>query len=103
TLSFPDGHEVAGEWELGEALTTNFWGRPVAGRLVRGPWSDALSDYVGRHVQLARTEEPGTGIDVHVGTLVSRASCGRLGEELGVYFDVEQPGRVRVSDPVEPL
>jgi uncharacterized protein YcbX len=182
TLRFPDGRELDGEVELGEAVTTNFWGRPVSGHLVVGPWSDALSDYAGSSVQLVQTDEPGTGTDVHVGTLVSRASCERLVQELGaevdsrrfrmlfdldgagaheedtwervrigeavvriagpvarcavttqdpssgvpsldtlrgikayrglrdgkkidfgVYFDVEQPGRVRVGDPVESL
>jgi uncharacterized protein YcbX len=82
-LLFPDGREVAGEVELGEAVTTNFWGRRVTGRLVRGPGSDALSDYAATALQLVRTDEPGAGCDVHVGTLVSRASCERLGRELG--------------------
>jgi len=82
-LRFPDGREVEGEVELGEAVTTNFWGRPVTGRLVRGPWADALSDYASLSLQLVRTDEPGAGCDVHVGTIVSRASCDRLGRELG--------------------
>ena len=43
-LRFPDGREVDGEVELGEPVKTNFWGRPVNGRLVHGPWADALSD-----------------------------------------------------------
>src|SRR4051812_38366475 len=67
TMRFPDGREIDGEIELGEAVTTNFWGRPVAGRLVRGPWSDVLSDYAGTALQLVRTDEAGTGTDVHVG------------------------------------
>ena len=87
TMRFPDGREVDGQVELGEAVTTNFWGRPVAGRLVHGPWSDVLSDYAGTALQLVRTDEPGTGTDVHVGTLVSRASCARLGEELDAEVD----------------
>src|SRR4051812_33585214 len=181
-LRFPDGREISGEVELGEPVTTNFWGRPVTGRLVLGPWSDALSDYAETALHLVRTDEPGAGSDVHVGTLLGRASCERLGKELdaevdgrrfrmlfeidgagaheedawgdvrvgeavvriagpvprcavttqdpdsgvrsldtlagiksyrglreggtldfGVYFDVEEPGRVRLGDPVEPL
>ena len=73
TLRFPGGREISGEVELGDAVTTNFWGRPVTGRLVRGPWSDALSDYAAESLQLVRTDEPGAGCDVHVGTIVSRA------------------------------
>jgi uncharacterized protein len=87
TLRFPDGREVSGDIELGEPVTTNFWGRPVSGRLVLGPWSDALSDYASARLQLVRTDEPGAGCDVNVGTLLSRASCERLGEELGADVD----------------
>jgi uncharacterized protein YcbX len=49
-----------------------------------------LSDYAGASVQLVRTEEPGTGTDVHVGTLVSRASCERLGHELAAEVDARR-------------
>jgi uncharacterized protein len=93
SLLFPDGREVAGTVELGGGVTTNFWGRPVNGHLVEGPWSDALSDYAGANLQLVRTDEPGTGIDVHVGTLIGRASCERLGAELGAEVD---PRRFRM-------
>jgi uncharacterized protein YcbX len=93
SLLFPDGREVAGPVELAGAVTTNFWGRPVDGHLVAGPWSDALSDYAGANVQLVRTDEPGTGIDVHLGTVVGRASCERLAAELGVEVD---PRRFRM-------
>jgi MOSC domain-containing protein len=92
-LTFPDGRTVAGPVELGAAVTTDFWGRPVAGRLVEGPWSAALSEYTGDDVELVRTVQPGTGIDVHAGTVVSRASCERLGEELGADVD---PRRFRM-------
>jgi uncharacterized protein YcbX len=89
-LDFPDGLVLDGDVELGEAVSTNFWGRQVAGRLVVGPWSDALSDYAGTSVQLVRTDEPGTGTDVHVGTLVSRASCERLGHQLAAEVDARR-------------
>jgi hypothetical protein len=87
SLRFPDGSEVAGEVALGTAVKTNFWGRQVSGRVVVGPWAEALSDYAGTALQLVRTEEPGAGCDVHVGTMLARASCERLGEELGAEVD----------------
>src|SRR2546428_3337396 len=41
-LHFPGGASVAGDVAVGVPVETSFWGRPVAGRLVEGPWSDAL-------------------------------------------------------------
>ena len=90
TLRFPGGEAVSGEVQLGEPVETDFWGRAVAGRIVEGPWAEALSTYAGAAVQLVRTDEPGTGIDVHVGTIVGLASCERLGEELGAAVDARR-------------
>jgi uncharacterized protein YcbX len=101
-LAFPDGCVLDGEVELGEAVSTSFWGRQVAGRLVVGPWSDALSDYAGTSVQLVQTDEPGTGTDVHVGTLVSRASCERLGHELAAEVDARRFRMLFDLDGCEP-
>src|SRR5438105_276983 len=36
-LRFPGGETVGGEVAVDGEVTTNFWGRPVAGRLVVGP------------------------------------------------------------------
>jgi len=55
-LAFPDGSVVSGEVDVDGEVTTDFYGRPVTGRLVRGPWSEALSAHVGRSVRLVRTE-----------------------------------------------
>jgi uncharacterized protein len=62
-LRFPDGTAVGGALELGEPVTTGFYGRPVGGRLVRGPWSRALSEYARSQVRLVRVERPGDGLD----------------------------------------
>ena len=80
TLGLPSGEVVAGEVELGEAVTTSFFGRPVAGHLVRGPWSEAVSSVAGRPLRLARTDEPGVGVDREDGSvsLVSEASLEEL-------------------------
>jgi uncharacterized protein YcbX len=92
TLRFPDGRTVEDTVELGDVVTTDFYGRPVEGTLVRGPWSDALSDYARSHLQLVRTEH-GDAWDVQPATLVSLASCARLGEELDADID---PRRFRM-------
>jgi uncharacterized protein YcbX len=85
-LRFPDGSEVAGEVELGAPMLTSFFGRPVEGRLVEGPWGDALSAHVGRPVRLARTEREGDGVDrgrLAGATLVSTASLDALRSAAG--------------------
>jgi uncharacterized protein YcbX len=90
SLRFPDGREVAGPVELGAAVVTDFWGRAVTGHVLVGPWSETLSAYAGAPIELVRTVDPGTAIDVHVGTLVGRASCERLGQELGAEVDARR-------------
>src|SRR6476659_3995462 len=42
TLRFPDGSVVGGVVEPGEPFETVFYGRPVPGHLVEGPWAEAL-------------------------------------------------------------
>jgi uncharacterized protein YcbX len=81
-LTFPDGAEVSGRIELGERITTDFYGRPVGGRVVDGPWSDALSRWAGRPLRLVRSE-PGAAIDRSRGhmSLVSVASLRALARE----------------------
>lgn len=86
-LTFPDGDVVAGEVELGEPVETSFYGRPVAGRVVLGPWAEALSGHVGEPVRLVRPDAPGQAVDVHVATLLSLASCDRLAEAVGEPVD----------------
>jgi uncharacterized protein len=83
-LAFP-GETVDGEVGLGEAVETSFYGRPVTGRFVEGPWSDAISEHAGRPLRLVRTDEPGRGIDrTHVVSLISDGSLTALGRRAGV-------------------
>ena len=86
-LHLPDGDVVAGDIAVGELLTTSFFGRPVAGRVVEGPWSEALSGLAGRTLRLVRTEEPGHGADRggRAGvSLVGTASLAALANAAGV-------------------
>ena len=84
-LAFPDGSVVVGEVELDGEVTTDFFGRPVEGRLVRGPWNEALSAHVGRPVRLVQTKEPGSGVDRGGGpvTMLSEASLEELRRRAG--------------------
>ena len=86
SLSFPDGSVLEDTVALGEAVETNFWGRQVAGRLVEGAFSEALSSFAGRPLRLVRVNEPGAGSDRGIGASVSVVSSGtldRLAQEAG--------------------
>ena len=99
-LAFPVGREVEeGARADGEVLSTSFWGRPVAGRPVAGPFSEALSAYVGRPVRLMRCERPGDGNDTYPASVVSTASLEELARHLGVAS--VDPRRFRMLVEVE--
>ncbi|WP_281270354.1 MOSC domain-containing protein [Geodermatophilus normandii] len=79
TIRFPGRGPVTGTAvELGEAVTTDFYGRGVAGHVVEGAWSAALSDHVGQPVRLVAVDRPGDAVDVHPVTLVSTATIEHL-------------------------
>jgi uncharacterized protein YcbX len=74
-LHFSDGTTAAGDVALGAEITTDFYGRPVEGHLVEGPWSEALSEWAGRPLRLVQSAA-GEAI-------VSRASLEELGRHTG--------------------
>jgi uncharacterized protein YcbX len=78
SLRFPDGGVQEGPVELGEAVETNFYGRPVAGRLVGGTFAAALSELAGRPLRLVRVDEPGAGSDRGLDGTISAVSRGSL-------------------------
>jgi uncharacterized protein YcbX len=86
SLRFPDGSVEEGPVTLGDAVETNFYGRPVAGRLVTGGFGEALSQLVGGPLRLVRVDEPGAGSDRGVdGTIsvLSRGSLDAIADEAG--------------------
>jgi len=100
-LRFPDGRLVAGQVELGAEVVTDFFGRPVSGRLVEGPWSQALSQYAGRELRLVHAD-PGQGPDRGPKATVSLVSTAAL-QELASAAGVERvdPRRFRMLFGVE--
>jgi uncharacterized protein YcbX len=79
-LEFPDGSAVEGAADrLDGAITTEFFGRAVDGRLVDDGFAEALSRAVGRPVRLARVVRDGDGQDARPLTIVSSASVRDLG------------------------
>jgi uncharacterized protein YcbX len=84
-LSFPDGSEIDGEVALGEAVVTHLHGRVAVGRIVEGPWADALEPYAGRRVRIVRCDRVGgTRLpDKNAVSLVGDGSMRALARELG--------------------
>jgi uncharacterized protein YcbX len=186
SFRFPDGSVVEDDVRLGAAEVVNLWDTPRPSHMVEGPFSAALSEFVGKPLRLFRVDAEGGAVDERVVSMLSEASLEELGRqsghdgpvdgrrfrmlvtvagiapheedewigrrlrlgeavvtvvetcvrcatttqnpengardfdtlrlipayrgfangkhvEFGVYADVEEPGRVRVGDPVEPL
>src|SRR5437879_4488399 len=84
-LTFPDGATAQGRADqvTGDRLVTDFYGRPVEGHVVMGPFSDAISDWYGQPLRLARTDRPGSANDVHALSLMSTASARALATATG--------------------
>jgi uncharacterized protein len=87
-LRFPDGTVAAGVVERAGEVTTDLHERRLVGRLVHGPWSQALSEFAGRPLRLLEAEAPTRSIDRARGpvTIVSEESL----EELARQADVPQ-------------
>jgi len=100
TLRFPDGAAVADDVAVGDRIETSFYGRPVFGRLVEGPWSQALSEHAGRPLRLVRANDQGAAIDrTHVVSLISDGSLRALGRHAGV--DEVDGRRFRMNVEIE--
>ena len=106
TCRFPDGTVVAGADDtLGAGCETDFYGRPVAGHHLDGPFDEAFSAFVGQPVSLVRTDRDGDGVDVFPLTVISTASVADLGRR-GGYEGVLNPLRFRINielDGCEPF
>src|SRR5437879_5761006 len=88
-LRFPDGSVVAGDVELGERVSTSFYGRPVEGRFVTGPWNEAVSAFVGQPLRLVQAEALCDGLD-RSGAAVSMLSAAAL-EAMRVAAGASEP------------
>lgn len=84
SLVFPDADVVeGGTRELGRQVQTDFFGRLVTGRVVEGPWNEALSGSLDRPVVLVQPDRPGDANDSAPVSLFSTASADELARRSG--------------------
>lgn len=87
SMSLPDGRIVEGSVHVAEEVSARFFSQTAQGRVVLGPWSEAISDVCGQPLRLIETDRPGGGVDRGADgsvSLISRASLARLAEVGGV-------------------
>jgi uncharacterized protein YcbX len=101
-FGFPDGTVAEGTVELSEPVTTNFFGRDVDGRLVVGPWSGAMTSFVGRELRLVQCVAEGAGVDRGRApvSILSTGSLGAMREAAGIAEPID-PRRFRMLFGVE--
>jgi hypothetical protein len=85
TLSFPDGATVSQEVAVNGTVDANFWGATVPARVVEGPWSEAISTFVGKSLRLVRPPGPAPDrLRSGAATLLGIDSLRALARMLGV-------------------
>jgi uncharacterized protein YcbX len=96
-LRFPDGSVAEGAVELDGPVTTMFYGREVEGRMVCGPWSDALTSFVGRDLRLVQAVVLGGAVDRGPAsvTVLSTGSLEAIRSAAGIQEPVD-PRRFRM-------
>ena len=85
-LRFPDGSVAQGVVELGAPFVSDLYDHALPAHEVCGPWSNALSDFLGKDVRLAHAVKPTGAVDRPRGpvTILSEASLEELGRQAGV-------------------
>jgi uncharacterized protein YcbX len=82
-LELPGGRRVEATVELGAPVRSRFFSGAIEGRLVHGPWAQALSEFLGVEVAVI---DCGSGVDRGpdgAASLISVASLERLAQEAG--------------------
>jgi uncharacterized protein YcbX len=80
TLTFPDGDRATGVVDYGDTVSAQFYRRSDEVPELRGPWSPALSRFLGHPLRLVAAR---TGVDrgrKGATSIISRASLARLAE-----------------------
>jgi uncharacterized protein YcbX len=77
-MTLPDGRIAQGDaCDLGKAVELPWGHRSLRGRLVRGPWSEAVSDFAGVALRLVRAD-PGQNLQSRPVSIISQATLDEL-------------------------
>src|SRR5262245_20543482 len=96
-LRFPDGSIAEGTVELDVPVSTSFYGREVEGRIVAGPWREALTSFAGRDLLLVQAVDAGDAVDRGPAsvTALSTGSLEAMREAAGIREPID-PRRFRM-------
>jgi uncharacterized protein YcbX len=85
-LELPDGRVLEGVVEPGSEVSTDFYSQTKTARLVRGPWSEALSELAGKPLRLVEAGQEGAVDRGPQGavSVISQGSLERLAQEGGL-------------------
>ena len=102
TLTFPDGTAVSDQVRLDGGVEAQFWGNTVGASVVKGPWSEAISDLVGRSLRLVKPPGPAPDrLRSGAATLLGTGSLRAMARQLGV--DEVDGRRFRMNFGIEGL
>jgi len=82
-LVMPDGSRVVAAVNGGRPASAKLWDRVVEGRAVDGPWSEAISEAMGRELTLIELTDGIRALDTHPISLLSQASADEVGRRGG--------------------
>lgn len=85
TVTFPGGRVIEDQVRHDGPIEVHFYSGLLSGRVVAGPWSEAISGFTGHQLRLVEAGEEGA-VDRGAGgaaSLISKASLARLAEEGG--------------------
>jgi len=83
-LVMPDGSQVVATVNGGTPASVKLWDRVVEGRALDGPWADAISNVVGRPLQLLEVTDGIRAQDTYPVSLLSQASADEVGRRGGI-------------------
>lgn len=83
-MRFPDGTVIEDEVRLGEPVETPIHGRTGVGRVVIGPWAEAVASFAGRPIRVIRCDRPGGTRRGNPTSIISDGSLRELAHHAGV-------------------